>query len=223
MRGRRLRGRRFREVGAGLLQTLAESDLVAPQVSVPAAASFTFGEPGSVTATATGDPAPTFGATGAPKGVEVDPVTGVLSGTPAQTGTFDVVVTASNGVGSASHGTVVVTVGGPQVTDTSPPAATRGTAYSFQLASTGAAAPVVWKKSSKFPRGLKLSAAGLVSGTPSPKIPAGAYAVKVSLTEVTAVGKLKVVVAVALDPAVSDRGGPARTDAAGQQTVSHSD
>ena len=84
------------------------------------------------------------------------------------------------------------------MTSTVPPTATRGTPYSFQLTASGLAVTPVWKKSGPLPRGLKLSLAGVISGTPSTKIAAGPYGVKVSLTEVTPVGKVKVVASLTL-------------------------
>jgi hypothetical protein len=180
------------ETGAGLLQTLAETDLAAPTVTLPAPSVLTFGAQSSVTVGSTGNPVATYSASGAPKGMAIDPVSGVLSGVPAQDGTVDVVVTATNGVGSPAVGTLVLTVSGPQVTSTSLPPATRGTPYSFQLTADHAAAPLVWKESGKFPKGLKLSTGGLISGTPSTKLAAGPYSVKVSINEVTSAGKQKV-------------------------------
>jgi hypothetical protein len=186
------------DVSPGVLQTVAETTFVAPTLTSPPAAVFTFGAPGSVAVSATGSPAPTFAASGAPTGVVIDPVTGTLSGTPNQLGTFPVTITASNGVAPAAAKVLQLTVVGTQITTTTLPPATRGVPYSAQLMATGGAATLAWKKSAKFPRGLKLSPDGVISGTPSLKLAAGAYGLKVSVTEITAVGKLKVVATVTL-------------------------
>ena len=180
------------ETDAGLLQTLVESDLAAATVTVPPTAAFTFGISGSVAVVSTGNPLPTFSETGAPTGVTIDPATGTLSGAPGKVGTYTVKITATNGIGPAAEGVVDLTVAGPVVTSTVLPAATRGVPYSFQLTASGAAAALTWKKSGKLPRGIKLSSSGVLSGTPSTKLEAGDYQFKVSVTEVTAAGTLKV-------------------------------
>ncbi len=187
------------ETGAGLLQTLGESDLEAPTVTVPPTAAFTFGLSGTAAVTSTGSPLPTFTETGAPNGVTIDPVTGTLTGEPSKIGTYTVVVTASNGVAPASSGTLRLTVTGPVVTSTDLPNGTPDVPYSYQLTASGAAAPLLWKKGAGLPRGLKVSSSGVISGTPSKRDSAGVYSFKVSVTEVTAVGKVKVVAPLSLE------------------------
>src|SRR5207249_2271354 len=64
---------------------------------------FTVGTQGSFTVTATGAPTPTLSESGTlPSGVTFNTATGILSGTPAAGagGTYNLVFTASNGVGS---------------------------------------------------------------------------------------------------------------------------
>lgn len=65
------------------------------------------------------------------------------------------------------------------------PAATRGTAYSYQLAASGGKSPYAWKrvKGTKLPKGLKLGKTGILSGTPSKKLGAGSYPVEVEVTD----------------------------------------
>lgn len=72
-----------------------------PAITSVNAARFTVNTPGSFTLAASGFPAPTFSESGAlPNGVTLNPITGVLGGTPA-TGTggvYPITVTASNGI-----------------------------------------------------------------------------------------------------------------------------
>jgi sugar lactone lactonase YvrE len=73
----------------------------APVITSPVSATFTLGEAGSFTVTATGNPAPTFSISGTlPSGVTFNNSTGVLSGTPASrsAGTYPLTITAGNGV-----------------------------------------------------------------------------------------------------------------------------
>jgi PKD repeat protein len=63
----------------------------------------TLGTAYSTTIAATGDPAPTFTATGMPAGLTMNASTGVLSGTPTVGGsTYNIVVTATNPAGNVS-------------------------------------------------------------------------------------------------------------------------
>lgn len=70
-----------------------------PVITSANSTTFTFGVANSFTVTATGIPTPTLTASGTlPTGVIFNPSTGVLSGTPTQSGTFSITFTASNGV-----------------------------------------------------------------------------------------------------------------------------
>lgn len=78
---------------------------LAPAITSPAGTTFTIGLACSFTVTATGEPAPTFTATGLPSWAALDAATGVLSGTPP-TGLdgaqIPLVITAQNGVAPAA-------------------------------------------------------------------------------------------------------------------------
>ncbi|HUH80886.1 MAG TPA: nidogen-like domain-containing protein [Solirubrobacteraceae bacterium] len=71
------------------------------------------------------------------------------------------------------------------VTTESLPAASRGVAYSYQLAAAGGTTPFKWKKVGKLPKGLKLSKAGVLSGTPSSKLAPGSYQLTVAVKDST--------------------------------------
>ena len=75
--------------------------------------------------------------------------------------------------------------GVPEVhfTTTSLPGLTRGTPYSYQLAVAGGTAPYKYKKVGKLPKGLKLSATGLLSGTVSTKVAAGPVTIGASVSD----------------------------------------
>jgi len=94
-----------------------------------------------------------------------------------------------------------ITVHGFSVTTSSLPAAARGSVYTpvtLSLGAVGVSAPgftttIKWKKVT-LPKGFVLSASGVLSGTPSAKLAAGANSVTVSATEtvITLNGKKKV-------------------------------
>ena len=134
---------------------------------------------------ATGYPIPTIAETGTlPHGVTLSS-TGVLSGVATQSGSFPVTITAHNGIGSdaTQHFTLTVTASLTIVTTTLP-SGSPGTAYpATQLQAGGGTAPYTWKKTTALPRGLKLSAGGVLSGTLSAKVVAGTYAIGVQVTD----------------------------------------
>ncbi len=96
---------------------------------------------------------------------------GVLSGTPTATGVYTFVVQASNALGSFNSNSVTITVGqAPTAFSAQTPAATAvaGTAYtSYTFVADGYPAPTYSVASGTLPPGLTLSAAGVLSGTPT--------------------------------------------------------
>jgi hypothetical protein len=100
-------------------------------INSPSSASGTVGTPFSFTVTSAIAPA-TFSATMLPSGLNLNSITGVISGTPTTTGTYTVTVSAVNGVASGSASLVItigdatasVTLGGlSQIYDGSPQSA----------------------------------------------------------------------------------------------------
>lgn len=113
-----------------------------------------------------------------PAGLSFNGTSGVISGTPTATGTFNFTVqlTDSSDVPNAItvQKTITVTTGGPgngvlTVIGGNPPAGTVGVAYSASLAASGGTSPYSWSVASgSLPAGLSLSgSSGVISGTPT--------------------------------------------------------
>lgn len=141
-----------------------------PVITSAPEATFNDHEAGTFTVSATGTPAPTITKWGTlPEGVSF--ADGVFSGTPKQTGSFQVTVTAENGVGAPSTQRFTLTVVGLHITTTTLPEATPGVHYSTQLTAAGGLLPDSWKVTSAthLPTGFTLSPKGLLSGKPTAK------------------------------------------------------
>ncbi len=96
---------------AAKLTVLGGKSEIAPAVTSAASTTFTEGSEGHFTVTATGSPTPTLSESGTlPSGVTFNAATGVLSGTPSQTGEFTITFTASNGVGAPATQSFKLTV-----------------------------------------------------------------------------------------------------------------
>jgi hypothetical protein len=94
---------------------------------------------------------------------------GVLSGTPTAAGTASFTIKVTDAVGAAPTKAFSLTINAaPSITTASLPAGMVGVAYSQTLAETGGTTPFTWSVSSgTLPAGLTLSAAGVLSGTPT--------------------------------------------------------
>jgi hypothetical protein len=140
----------------------------------------------SFTVSATGTPAPTITKWGnLPEGVTFS--NGVLSGTPTQTGSFQITLTATSALGSSTQ-QFTLTVVGLHVTTTSLPNVTLDVPYSDQLEAVGGVAPFKWTKvSGKLPTGLKLSSTGVLSGKVALKkyAPGTSFSLTVKVTDST--------------------------------------
>jgi hypothetical protein len=113
----------------------------------------------------------TWSLTGAlPNGVTFNTATGVLSGTPTQTGNFPITVTATDANGClGSRGyTLVVNCQSITVNPVTVPNAIAGTAYSQAFTQSGGIGATTWALAGTLPAGLVFSAAsGVLSGTPT--------------------------------------------------------
>ncbi len=116
---------------------------------------------------ATGNPVPTFSLTTWPLGMITDEITGVISWTPAASGSFQVTVQAANGVGSPATQSFTIQVNqGPQIVSTAVTSALAGQPYTYDVNATGSPAPTyslaVW------PEGMVInSSTGLIEWTPA--------------------------------------------------------
>jgi hypothetical protein len=137
-----------------------------PAISSEDSTTFTEGDSGSFTVTATGTPAPTFMESGTlPHGVTFDETTGVLSGIPTQEGVFPITFTATNEAGFSSQ-SFTLTVDAPAViTSATSTAFSYGAAGSFTVTASGTPAPTI-EEWGNLPAGVSYSD-GVLSGTPT--------------------------------------------------------
>src|SRR5205085_11264263 len=96
---------------------------------------------------------------------------GLLSGTPTQTGTFGIVVHVVDGNGCAANGaTYNLVIGCQTITVTNPGVATgaAGSAFSQTFTQTGGIGTVTFSESGALPTGLTFhTATGVLAGTPT--------------------------------------------------------
>ena len=170
--------------GAGTSPASAASNQVTPGAasitlspsdeSLPAATS---GSPYSVSLSATGGTAPyTYAVTygGLPDGLNLNPLTGEITGTLVGSGTLFFEVTATDQNSATASASYSLRVNPAASIALSPsagalPAATSGSPYSVSLSATGGTAPYTYAVTSgALPAGLNLhSSSGVISGSPS--------------------------------------------------------
>jgi len=118
--------------------------------------------------TITGDNSPTsFSAAGLPTGLSCAADTGVISGTPSQTGTFNVTIRATNvsGTGSSSFS---LTVTAPTLSFTNASLTLNSAGTTVAPTGSGGFVPTAYTLGSGLPTGLSLSpTTGIISGTPT--------------------------------------------------------
>jgi len=119
-----------------------------------------------------------------PAGISLASNTGVISGTPTVSGTFNAVLTVQDAQKNSARAgfSIAIAAGtGLQITTTSLPSVTSGTAYSDTLTASGGQSPYKWSfASGVLPAGMTLSSAGVLSGIPSQS---GTFSFTVSATD----------------------------------------
>ncbi|MDQ3011655.1 MAG: Ig domain-containing protein, partial [Acidobacteriota bacterium] len=111
----------------------------------------------------------TFSKTGAlPTGISLSSA-GVLSGTPTQTGTFPITVTATDSNGCTGMASYTLTITCQTITVTNPTTntGTAGAAFSQTFTQSGGIGTTAFSTASTLPTGLTLMTNGTLSGTPT--------------------------------------------------------
>ncbi len=131
----------------------------------------------STTLTASGGTAPlvwSLASGSLPAGLSFNAATGVISGTPASTGTATFVVRAIDSsalpYAVTANESITITAAVPALSVSgAPPSGTVGAAYTAALSATGGVAPYTWTVlSGSLPAGLTLNpATGVIAGTPT--------------------------------------------------------
>ena len=118
-----------------------------------------------------------------PTGITLNTSSGVLSGTPTQSGSFPITVTATDSNGCTGTGaTYTLTISCQTITVTKPVTAT-GTvdaAFSQNFTQTGAQGTATFTTASTLPAGLSLATTGTLSGTPTQT---GSFPIVVTVTD----------------------------------------
>ena len=133
----------------------------------------------SVTYTTTGGtPAVVVGATGVPAGMTFSG--GVLSGTPATSGTSTVTVTATDAGGGSRASSFTLTINAPPSLSGSLLIGDQSVGYSSSLTLSGGTGPFTWSASG-LPTGLTInSSSGAITGTPTV---AGTFTVPITVSD----------------------------------------
>jgi hypothetical protein len=157
----------------------------APAFYSPGISTFAHGSNHKLIVAASGCPAPTITETGAlPAGVTFNKTTGVLSGNPTTGGVFKLTFSAKAGTAKAVTQAFTLTV--PLFISTASLASVKpGAKYSATLKASGGKSPYTWAVTKALPSGLKLSTAGVISGTLAKTVKAGKYPVDLKVTDST--------------------------------------
>lgn len=145
--------------------------------------------------TATNNPT-SFAATGLPPGLSVNTSTGLISGTPTASGTFNVVISATNATATATQPLVITLgIGIPVITSAAAASGGTGVAFVYQVVATNN--PTRFDATG-LPPGLAINTAtGLITGTAGA---AGTFSVNLSATNATGTGTRALTITIAQLP-----------------------
>lgn len=116
------------------------------------------------------DGATTFGGTGFPSGLTINPSTGQISGTPIESGSFTANLTCGNSSGATGSGTLTITIASaptasPIITSSPSASGNVGVAFSYQISASNTPRSYT---AANLPAGLNLNpTTGLISGIPT--------------------------------------------------------
>jgi len=139
----------------------------APAISSPLSVNGVLGNNFLYKITATNSPT-SFNATGLPPGLAISTTDGFITGTPTATGSFPVIISATNSIGTGSA-TLVIAIsqssGSPAITSPLTATGVQGNPFTYQITSIGTNLTFA---ASGLPTGLSLdTVTGLISGTPT--------------------------------------------------------
>jgi len=116
-----------------------------------------------------GTPPYTWAVTGLPSGLVCVSSTGYISGTPAESGAFDITVTVTDSKGRQGRKTFSLLIKVVMITTEVLPNGAVDVAYSAQLEAVGGTGGYTWSWSGNTPPGLRLSPDGQIAGIPTHK------------------------------------------------------
>jgi hypothetical protein len=120
-----------------------------------------------------------------PTGMSLDAASGLLFGTPLQTGAFPITVRATDANGCVGDRTLTLTILCPTIvpSPSAPLGGVEGSAFGpITFSQSGGVGAVLWSSTGTLPAGLTFSAAGILSGTPEAGS-AGEYTVTFTATD----------------------------------------
>ncbi len=138
---------------------------IAPVITSPAQATGVLGTAFSYQIIASSHPT-VYRATGLPAGLSLNGTTGLISGIPAQAGTFGVTLEAENegGVASVSLTLIINPPAAPVISSSLTASVRVNQQFSYQIAASNNPTSFT---ASNLPNGLSISTSGLISGTPT--------------------------------------------------------